>query len=156
MKQHVTENIVKVIALTVCSATLLCAMPALAAEDKTVSANDFEYYVASQQSGDLRYIALTKLDAKLNISSTGYASCTAHANVSLGYSCDATLELQQKSGTSWKTIKEWASSGSTNRINEGCYVISGYDYRLKLSADVHNSSEKLVESQTIYSTVVHY
>lgn len=156
MKQRVTENIVKTIALTVCSATLLCTTPALAAEDKTISGNDFGCYAASQQTGDLRYIALTKLEAKLNISSTGYASCTAHANLLLGYSCDVTLELQQKSGTSWKTIKEWASSGSTNSINEGCYVTSGHDYRLKLSADVHNSSGKLVESPTEYSTVVHY
>lgn len=156
MKQRATENITKAIALTVCSVTLLCSTPVLAAEDEAISANDLGYYVTFQQAGDLRYIGLSKFYAELTISSKGYTSCTAYVHVLSGYNCDATLELQQKSGTSWKTIKEWASSGQTNDFSRGLYVTSGHDYRLKVSADVYNSSGKLVESPTEYSTVVHY
>lgn len=155
MKQRVTENIVKAIALTVCSATLLCTTPALAAEDKTVSANNLGYYAASQQTENLRYTGLTKFYADLTISGNGYASCSAYAHAFLGYSCEATLELQQKSGGSWKTLTEWTSSGQLNQFNESLRVTNGYDYRLKLSADVY-AGGKLVESQTEYSTVVHY
>lgn len=155
MKQRVTENIVKTIALTVCSATLLCATPALAAEYEVLSSDDSRCYVASQQTGDLRYIGLTNFYAKLTISSNGYALCTAEASALPLYSCDATMKLQQKSGGSWITVEEWTSSGRTNKFNYGYYVKSGYDYRLKISADVYISG-KLVESQTEYSTVVHY
>lgn len=155
MKQRATENIAKAIALTVCSATLLCSTPALAAEDKAVSANDLGYYAACQQTGDLRYIVLTKFFAELTINSKGYASCTAYAYARTGCSCDVTLELQQKSGTSWKTIKEWTSTGQTIDFSKGLYVTSGHDYRLKISADVYNSGI-LVESPTEYSIVVHY
>ncbi|MFB2020726.1 hypothetical protein ACEVJL_04490 [Pseudoflavonifractor sp. P01025] len=155
MKQRVTENIVRAIVLTVCSASLFCSTPVLAAENETLNSAEAAYYKTSQHSGDLRYIALTKLSAILKINSIGDASCTAYANTRSTYSCDATLELQQKSGGSWKTLKEWTSSGQLNQFNESFRVTSGYDYRLKISADVYNGG-KFVESQTIYSTVVYY
>ena len=74
---------------------------------------------------------------------------------SVGYTCDATLELQQKSGSSWETVKEWSSSGRVNDFDEGWYVVRG-DYRLKASALVFDPTGRLVENQTAYSSVVEY
>ena len=154
MKHRRTRDIMRAIALTMCSASLLCTTSVLAAADQ-VSSTDFGYYATSQQTRNVRYTGITTFESELEISGNGYASCSTIVRALLGYSCDVTLELQQKSGNSWKSVKEWTSSGRTNSINEGCYVTSGHDYRLKLSADVY-AGGKLVESQTEYSTAVHY
>lgn len=66
------------------------------------------------------------------------------------------MKLQQKVGTSWETVKEWTSSGTTNNFAESWYVTSGYDYRVEILADVYNSSGNMIESQTTHSSVVEY
>ena len=156
MKQRVTENIAKAIVLTVCSATLFCTTSALAAENNVPGSVDLGCQEISQQSVIPLYAGLVNLNSILDIDSRGYALCEASADADLNYTCNAPLELQQKSEKSWKTIKKWSSSGRKNYFLKGVYVTSGHDYRLKISADVYNSSGKLVESPTDYSTVVHY
>ena len=95
-----------------------------------------------------RYDVVLEMSTKLSINASGYASCGGTADVRNGYTCNATLALQRKSGNSWTTVEDWNSSGRTNSFSEGWYVNSGYDYRLKLSVDVYSSSGSFIESQT--------
>ena len=55
------------------------------------------------------------------------------------------LELQQKKGTSWTTIMDWSDSGRRVSFDKGQFVSRGYDYRLKISADIYDSDGELVE-----------
>ena len=73
--------------------------------------------------------------------------------VASGYEAEATLELQQKDGSTWKTIKEWSDSGDVIRFNKAQFVARGYDYRLKLTTEVYDANGKFVEDDVTYSGV---
>ena len=135
-----------------CVAVALCTLcaPAASAKSSTIP-NDAVYSTTNP-----RFVAMSKLLTELSISSSGRATCTGHAYAISGYTCDSTLELQQKNGFSWKTIKTWSTSAQYANFNETRYVTSGYTYRLKLSADVFNSNGVLVESVYDYSTQASY
>ena len=64
-----------------------------------------------------------------------------------------TVELQQKDGSTWKTIKEWSDSGDVIRFNKAQFVARGYDYRLKLTTEVYDANGKFVEDDVTYSGV---
>lgn len=100
-----------------------------------------------------RYSTISYLNAKLSINSSGYASCSGTCNIEYGYTAEVTLELQQKSGTTWKTIMDWSDSGENIRMNKGQFISKGHDYRVKISANVYDSKGNLVEDGTSYSTV---
>lgn len=89
----------------------------------------------------------------LSINSSGYASCDGTCTVASGYEAEATLELQQKDGSTWKTIKEWSDSGDVIRFNKAQFVARGYDYRLKLTTEVYDANGKFVEDDVTYSGV---
>lgn len=144
-------SVMRPLVLVTCSALLFCAVPVQAADNAVNS----EYVLEEQQIETPRYVGLTEFSTKLEINSNGYATCVADIRTDLGYTCDATLELQQKSGSSWETVKEWSSSGRVNEFDEGWYVVRG-DYRLKASALVFDPTGRLVENQTAYSSVVEY
>ena len=156
MNHQRNRRFLRTIALSVCSLSLLCSAPALAAESSNYNPTPLEYSVNSQQAETFRYVGLSRLITSLDIDSNGYASCTGEARALVGYTCDATLELQQKSGSTWETIKTWTSSGRINSFSKDWYVTSGHDYRLKLSADVYASSGSLVEKSITYSKTVDY
>ena len=122
----------------------------------TIQAQATEPQTFYGESSLPRYAAIERLTATLKINSSGRVSCGGSASTILGYSCDATMKLQQKVGTSWETVKEWTSSGTTNNFAESWYVASGYDYRVEILADVYNSSGNMIESQTTHSSVVEY
>ena len=89
----------------------------------------------------------------ISINSSGYASCDGTCTVASGYEAEATLELQQKDGSTWKTIKEWSDSGDVIRFNKAQFVARGYDYRLKLTTEVYDANGKFVEDDVTYSGV---
>lgn len=103
-----------------------------------------------------RYVGMRLFYAELSISDSGLATSSGTIQARSGYTCDATLELQRKQGASWITIKEWEGSGKSISFKENWYVTSGYDYRIKLSADVYDTSDSLIEALTTYSAVVEY
>lgn len=129
----------------------------VSAERMTVSETNSLIQTQSigQESISPYYENLIKINVDLNISNSGYATCIGNVNATIGCTCNVTLELQQKSGSSWRTIKEWTSSGRTNGFNEHWTLKGGYTYRLKLSADVYKSGQ-LVEQPRVYSNTVSY
>lgn len=100
-----------------------------------------------------RYTAIRSLTADLTISSGGYASCLGDCTVRSEYDAEVILELQQKKGSSWTTIMDWSDSGRRVSFDKGQFVSRGYDYRLKISADIYDSDGDLVEDATSYSTI---
>ena len=100
-----------------------------------------------------RYAAIRSLTADLTISSGGYASCQGDCTVRSEYDAEEILELQQKQGTSWTTIMDWSDSGRRVSFDKGQFVSRGYDYWLKISADIYGSDGELVEDGTSYSTI---
>ena len=100
-----------------------------------------------------RYSTISYLNANLSVSGSGYASCSGTCNVEYGYTAEVTLELQQKNGTTWKTIMDWSDSGRRVSFDKGQFISRGYDYRLKISADIYDSDGDLVEDATSYSTI---
>ena len=100
-----------------------------------------------------RFVAIRSVTVDLSINSSGYASCDGTCTVASGYEAEATLELQQKDGSTWKTIKEWSDSGDVIRFNKAQFVARGYDYRLKLTTEVYDANGKFVEDDVTYSGV---
>lgn len=113
---------------------------------------------ATQEGGQIspRFSTVSTFEAKLSISGSGYATCTGDSFARTGHTAEVLLELQQKNGANWETIKEWSGSGKSVTIDDGRFVTAGYDYRLKLSADVYNASGNRVESPVAYSAIVNY
>ena len=108
------------------------------------------------RAAEARYIGITRLWAGLEINSHGYSTCTGECDVRSGYDVEATMELQQKKDGLWETIKTWSSSGDGVVFIENWYVASGYDYRVKISADVSNADGKIMEREVTYSSVEDY
>ena len=136
-----------------CFALMICSLSVPAASYGTALSR------TEAGSGSIvspRFIAINAFATELSISSGGLATCEGTVTVSSGHTCDATLEMQRKEGSTWRTIKTWTSSGRANSFNKSYYVVSDYSYRLKLTADVYNSNGTLVESSYIYSTVEYY
>lgn len=104
-----------------------------------------------------RYEVIAYISASLNISSSGRASCTASVTLLPGYTVDLTAELQQKDGSRWETIRDWEASGS-NRVSVSgpWYVMSGYSYRLKVTATVYDSNGNFIEAPVEYSPTRDY
>lgn len=72
-----------------------------------------------------------------------------------GYEAYVLVELQQKNGSSWKTIKTFTDQGGSYAMVSRYYaVMSGYDYRLKLTHKAYDSNGNLIETIIKYSPVV--
>ena len=104
------------------------------------------------------YTIITSLAAGVEISSSGVATC--HGWV-LGISSPLTgkmiMELQQLSGGMWYTIKTWTKSASTALAMEEYYSVpSGYTYRVRVTGNIYNANELLIESQYIISLTDSY
>lgn len=103
-----------------------------------------------------RYVGLWELSASLSISDSGKATCGGSCKIRLGYSADLTIELEQRTGSTWETICTWTEDGAKSFFEKTVYVVSGYDYRLTVSADVYNSSGTIIESSVVNSNQVFY
>lgn len=117
--------------------------------------------VAPQEAFDIpeispRYAYIRDTEADLEITG-GLANCSASVSApTSSYDVELTVELQQnRSG--WDTIKTWTDSGTRYASAGGnWYVASGYDYRVKATATVYNSSGREIESATFYSYTESY
>ena len=134
---------------------LVCSLATLTVP--TVAATELPQFLGSYCTGSsARYVGMRNFYAELSISDAGLATSSGTIQARSGYTCDATLELQRKQGSSWITINEWDDSGTGMVIKANWLVTSGYDYRTKLSADVYDDSDRFVETLTVYSPVVEY
>lgn len=87
----------------------------------------------------------------------GVAICdTVVQSISTSDSINVDIKLQQKK-SSWSTIKDWNESTIWGiDFSEPWYVVSGYDYRLVVTATVTNSAGSKLETVTKYSSIVSY
>lgn len=102
------------------------------------------------------FIAIIRYFNDLTLNSGGKLTCEGKTEVQYGYIAGLTIELQQNNGQ-WNTIKTWSASDSTVvSLSQDWYVLSGYQYRLKLTHTAMNSNNAVIESFTSYSKTVTY
>ncbi|MCI8399309.1 MAG: hypothetical protein HFF90_07915 [Oscillibacter sp.] len=115
----------------------------------TVNAVDF----SEAENVQPRYTGIFDSRTSLDISSFGKANVYGYVHALSGYTVDVTVSLI-KDETS---IKSWSDSGNGGvEISKNYYVTSGHSYYTSLYVEVYNSSNKLVDSFTIYSDAVNY
>ena len=104
------------------------------------------------------YEVIYNVYISLDISSSGKASCYADVDTSPTYSCDLTVELQEKSGSSWTTIKTWTATddGAGYTYVDGTWYVLPGAYQLKVTIEVYNSRGVLVEDPIEYSDTRYY
>lgn len=104
------------------------------------------------------YEVIYNVYISLDISSSGKASCYADVDTSPAYSCDLTVELQEKSGSSWTTIKTWTATddGTGYTYVDGTWYVLPGAYQLKVTIEVYNSRGVLVEDPIEYSDTRYY
>ena len=103
-----------------------------------------------------RYNTLSAVTARLDISSSGRATCSSEARTKQGdYVTYLTMELIQVD--TGDTVKTWTTSatGGSNLRDKTWYVTSGHRYQVKASVDVYSGSS-LVETATAYSSIISY
>jgi len=102
------------------------------------------------------FLAIVSYDNNLILNSGGRLTCEGRTEVQYGYVAGLVIELQQYDGQ-WKTIKTWSASDSTIvSLNKDWYVVSGYQYRLKLTHTAMNGNSAVIESYSSYSKTVTY
>lgn len=101
------------------------------------------------------FVNIMSLSAGLSISSAGKSTCTGAVDLyDDSYTVKMTVTLQQATGKGWSAIKSWSASGKGNagaQLSEHYYVNSG-KYRVCTTARVYNTSGKLVETESAYSS----
>ena len=105
-----------------------------------------------------RYFRISTFDIAFDISSSGKSSCYSKiVTYESTDTIDLTIELQRDGGSGWSTIKTWTGE-DTGRISldKVWYVTSGYEYRLRITAEVYDTNGKLLETQIDYSCSVDY
>lgn len=106
-----------------------------------------------------RYVGIMQINANLTISSNGRATCDSKVTLnSPVYRADATMTLCRSSnGASWTPIKSWSASGKSDvELSENYYVLSGYYYKVAVTAEVYDASSKLLETVSSESNIVCY
>ncbi len=75
-----------------------------------------------------------------------------------GVTAEMTVTLYNSTDKkSWDYVKSWDTSGSLSLLLEkSYYVMSGHYYKAVLSADIYNSSGRLVESISSTSNIHYY
>ena len=106
-----------------------------------------------------QYEIINSIAAGLTIGSDGKSVSSAKLMTTIsGSDCYLTVDLQQKSGSQWKTIKTWTASklnGVIVTLEKDYYVVHG-SYRVKATGTVENSSLNVQETAEIYSREVVY
>ena len=99
------------------------------------------------------YVAMSGLSATLVIGEDGYANCTGKVKIRSGYQAEFNMELQRSSnGTLWSPVKSWQTSGNgTLLLNERYSIVSGYQYRVTVTAIVYDSENNFVERGSEHS-----
>ncbi len=102
------------------------------------------------------FLAIVSYANNLILNSGGRLTCEGRTEVQYGYDAGLVIELQQYDGQ-WKTIKTWSASDSTVvSLSNDWYVISGYQYRLKLTHTAINGNNAVIDSFIGYSKTITY
>lgn len=94
--------------------------------------------------------------ASLLINANGQASCSVLVITrSTLYRIEITMSLNQTNGKT--LLKSWLLSGTGSLYNtKTYYVTKGYDYQVTADITIRDSSGKLIESFTTFSSIVRY
>jgi len=105
-----------------------------------------------------RYSRIYSIVTDLDIDSSGKSTCNCKVRSGTATdTVDLTMELQRLENGNWNTIKTWTSSGTRLAyLAKNWYVLSGYDYQLRITAEVYDSDGNLMETQVDYSKTVSY
>jgi len=100
-------------------------------------------------------IIIEACDNYLIWESSGVLEVYGGTEVPHGYEAYVKVELQQRNGSSWTTIKTWTDRDDSYAMVSSYYaVMSEYDYRLKLTHKAYDSNGNLIETITKYSDIV--
>lgn len=100
-------------------------------------------------------IIIAACDNYLVWESSGVLEVYGGTEVPPNYDAYVKVELQQKNGTSWTTIKTWTDRYESYAMVSSYYAVMGeYDYRLKLTHKAYDSNGNLIETITKYSDIV--
>ena len=117
---------------------------AYALNDTTCSAaqGDIELYMAYINDADCTF-SISNGTAKINAWVRGQSGSSAK--------CRIVVNLQEKSGLSWKTVQTWSDTqnGRKTAVNASKKVTSGKSYRTTAAGTVWNGSRS--ESKTLLS-----
>lgn len=93
------------------------------------------------------------LTAALSIDGNGKACCDGFVRARTSSNkVYITMTLQRSSGNSWEDVKSWSTSGTPSAtLAKERYVVSGYYYRVKVTASAYTSSGSFIEQLTVYS-----
>lgn len=107
-------------------------------------------YAAMPEEVEPLYNEINSLYANLDISSLGVATCTGRITAKQLDSVKVIVRLQQDTGTSWKTLKSWSSSGTATAYASGSYAVyKGYTYRVSVSGYVYDTDDTILETDTL-------
>lgn len=108
---------------------------------------------AEPQTVQPRMVGISNLAAKLDISNSGKATCSAILYNNGTHDVTVIITLTQD-GT---PIQSWTSTARVrgNMIDKYYYVTSGHDYQVTVKAEVR-SNGSLERRYSIFSSIVHY
>ena len=103
------------------------------------------------------FVNFYSLNASLSISQSGCAKVSVKASLrDKTLRADLESSLQRLENGRWVDVKTWSTEGSSLfTFTEQWYVISGYSYRVEVTAKVYDGST-LIENASQVSTTVTY
>ena len=103
-----------------------------------------------------RYKEVQTIYMSLEISDSGRADCYTSVQIAYGYTVELEVKLQKLDGK-WTDVKTWTTTGERRiTIDEPWYVVRGYDYRLRITATVHDQYGNFIEAPFEYSNIVEF
>ena len=107
--------------------------------------------IAAQKPTDSpQYTGISTISANLDISTSGYATCSGATRGNTGYTVELVVQLK-RDGT---TIKTWRESGTGfHNITEGYYVTKGHNYQVVTTVNVRNSAGTLVSTPSVSTSL---
>lgn len=106
----------------------------------------------------LRYSKVIEFSIDLKITSRGYAECMGELQLRSGATANMTVTLLKSTDqATWEEVDSWSDSGSSwLMVDDGCYIMSGYYYATKISADVYGSDGSFIEHISSHSNIKYY
>lgn len=136
----------KALALIV-AATMCLALPGIGTYAQAETPN---YEIAPAN------IIIAACDTYLIWTGTNTLECYGGTQVPYGYEAYVKVELQRYTTSGWTTIKTWTDRDTDYAmVCKNYAVMTGYDYRLKLTHKAYDSNGNLIETLTTYSNVVY-
>ena len=111
-----------------------------------------------ERSHQLEFLRILLFEVDLSISSNGLSTSFSRVRLAnLSDTATLTMELQRQNGNSWSRVNSWSTNGSVSvSIARNWNVPSGNSYRVMATAQVFNSSGRLVETVIAHSGTVQF